>query len=90
MSFIIQGIDLPEKNEGLYFYTFNGKVEIVHPLDACEVEHTGAQAIQIPKDHGRLGDLDYLYDRFKANNCPDENVYRLIREEPTILEAEGE
>lgn len=56
MSFIVKGIDLPEKNKGLYFYIFNGKVEIVHPLDACEVEHTNAQAIQIPKDHGNLKD----------------------------------
>ena len=88
MSFIIKGIDLPEKNKSLYIKIFNGEIKIVHILDACEVEHTNAQAIQISKKHGRFGDLDYLYDRFKANKCPDENVYRLIREEPTILEAE--
>ena len=40
--------------------------------------------------HGRLGDLDYLYKRFEANGCKDSNVYRLIKDEPTILEATKE
>lgn len=63
MSFIIQGINLPEKNKGLYFHIFNGKVEVVHPLDACEVEYTDAQAIQIPKGHGNLKDSKEILAR---------------------------
>ena len=43
----------------------------------------------LPK-HGRLGDLDYLYKKFEANGCKDSNVYRLIKDEPTILEATKE
>lgn len=84
MSFIIKGIDMPKGTDGLSitFHSQDGVTE-THILDAT-------QAIQIPKGHGRLGDLDYLYDKFKSNKCPDENVYRLIREEPTILEAENE
>jgi hypothetical protein len=84
MSFAIQGIDIPKGTDGLSitFHSQDGATE-THILDVT-------QAVQLPKDHGRLGDLDYLYDRFKANKCPDENVYRFIREEPTILEAEGE
>ena len=42
----------------------------------------------LPK-HGRLGDLDYLYKKFESNGCKDSNVYRLIKDEPTILEAWG-
>lgn len=52
--------------------------------DVCPFIKNGTP---IPKGHGRLIDGDYLYKRFKANKCPDENVYRLIREEPTIIEA---
>ena len=40
--------------------------------------------------HGRLGDLDYLYKKFEANGCKDSNVYRLIKDEPTILEVTKE
>lgn len=40
-------------------------------------------------EHGRLGDLDYLYKKFEANGCKDSNVYRLIKDEPTIIEAGG-
>ena len=40
-------------------------------------------------EHGRLGDLDYLYKKFEANGCKDSNVYRLIKDEPTIIEATG-
>ena len=91
MSFIVKGIDMPKEGELHLIITKNGiiygaeypnKIKHAYPLNL------EAQAIQIPKGHGRLGDLDYLYDRFKSNKCPDENVYRLIREEPTILEAE--
>ena len=40
-------------------------------------------------EHGRLIDGDYLYKKFEANGCKDSNVYRLIKDEPTILEATG-
>ena len=43
----------------------------------------------LPK-HGRLGDLDYLYKKFEANGCKDSNVYRLIKDEPTIIESNKE
>lgn len=56
MSLILKGIDLPEKNKGLYVYIFNGKAEVVHPLDACELVHINGEATQIPKGHGNLKD----------------------------------
>lgn len=68
MSIILKGIDLPEKNKSLYISIFNGKIEIVHMLDAYEVEHTNAQAIQIPKDHGKIVDLDDLVVKYWDGN----------------------
>jgi len=93
MSIILKGIDLPSENQTIVVEVFpNGRCAVMKTEkgECYELTTKGkAKAIQIPKDHGRLGDLDYLYDRFKANKCPDENVYRLIKEEPTILGAEG-
>ena len=83
---MLKGIDMPKEGTIKLEIEPNGMVF----AEGEDWQSYTESAIQIPKDHGRLGDLDYLYDRFKANKCPDENVYRLIREEPTILEAEGE
>lgn len=87
MSLILKGIDLPTKKQKTLIVEIAWDGDVwVDNHDRYELKYNSAK--QIPKDHGRLGDLDYLYDRFKANKCPDENVYRFIREEPTILEAE--
>lgn len=64
MSFIVQGIDLPEKNKSLYIRIFNAEIEIVHMLDAYEVEHTNAQATQIPERHGKLIPLEDVFRVF--------------------------
>ena len=89
MSILIKGIDLPEKNKGLYVHIFNGKAEIVHPLDACEVEHTNAEAIQIPKGHGRLIDADELKESIEDVDRPSGYTALVhIEYAPTILEAE--
>lgn len=97
MSMILKGIDLPKKDKSLYIRIFNEEIEIVHMLDAYEVEHTNAQAIQIPKNHGNLKDIDAIYRAFSrcAENEADDGkirVYaqlmRLILQAPTILESE--
>ena len=90
MSLILKGIDLPEKNKGLYVYIFNGKAEVVHPLDACEVMHINGEAIQVPKDHGRIGDLDELQNAIGTDIMGGLNYERFIRNAPILLEAEGE
>ena len=54
----------------------DGKVTDAHGYGFCQLE-----------PHGRLIDGDYLYKRLRANKCPDELVYKFVREEPTILEA---
>ena len=71
-------IDIHKKD---YQSILNGHVPFVI-LDVMK------KGIVLP-EHGRLGDLDYLYKKFEANGCKDSNVYRLIKDEPTILEATG-
>lgn len=94
MSMILKGIDLPKKDKSLYIRIFNEEIEIVHMLDAYEVEHTNAQAIQIPKGHGRLIDGDYAkYNLENYSDLPTKYLHMdLVREAiedaPTILEAE--
>ena len=88
MSLILKGIDLPEKNKSLYIRIFNGKIEIVHMLDAYEVEHTNAEAIQVPKDHGRIGDLDKVKRKGVDDGYDFYVSWTDIDNEPTILEAE--
>ena len=71
-------IDIHKKD---YQSILNGHVPFVI-LDVMK------KGIVLP-EHGRLGDLDYLYKKFEANGCKDSNVYRLIKDEPTILEGTG-
>lgn len=76
-------IDIPKEILKTRYYTdyFGcGSHKLTETLD---------NAISLPK-HGRLIDGDYLYKKFEANGCNDSNVYRLIKDEPTILEATKE
>ena len=76
MSFIVKGIDLPKEGTVINLIVqSDGEAQYITLGDGEPISVKEAQAIQMPKGHGRLGDLDYLYDRFKANKCPDENVY---------------
>ena len=90
MSFILKGIDLPKgektlhmrvQSDGVVRYLIEGD-DPVHIID-------GAQAIQIPKDHGRLIDADRF---IKSNDClgwiEDMTVETFNKLTPTILEAE--
>ena len=91
MCLILKGINLPEKNEGLYVYIFNGKAEVVHPLDACELVHINGEAIQLPRKHGKIGDLIALAAEIRKKDIwGGLNYERYIDDAPTILEAEEE
>lgn len=66
MSLILEGIDLPKewelhliitKNGIIYGAEYPNKIKHAYPLNL------EALAIQIPKDHGRLADLDDLSAR---------------------------
>ena len=102
MSIILKGIDLPEKYQNILIERKDGKV-FVEWLDEEGIFHI-SEAIQIPKDHGRLIDADALETVFKdmakcewnQNASPISWAYAFedtieeIQDAPTILEAEEE
>jgi len=91
MSIILKGIDLP-KGEGLLTVSiYNGFISVytVTPKDTV-IEHK-AQAIQIPKDHGRLIDMRALFEDLNKYQIEyNADINKVISDAPTILEAEGE
>lgn len=100
MSLILKGIDLPtDGSEPLKIEIWaNGGVFKDIKTDWVCLEHS---AIQIPKDHGRVGDLDLLKDMIKDSvpaygigvkipTYGDMDIMDKIGFVPTILEAEEE
>jgi hypothetical protein len=59
MSFIVKGIDLPEEGQQLKIIVCQNGQTIIDMRTYTEE----AEAIQIPKDHGRIGDLDGVIKR---------------------------
>ena len=84
MSIILKGIDLPEEGQRLKIIVcHNGKIFIDKRTYSEE-----AEAIQIPKGHGRIGDLDELQKAIRTDIMGGLNYERFIEDAPTILEAE--
>jgi hypothetical protein len=86
MSIILKGIDIHPKDFKLYLIAPNGEV--------IEINQKGMpkdgniyQAIQIPKGHGRLIDIDALIDKSEPKNWNGIWMNDII-DAPTILEAE--
>ena len=69
--------------------TYNN-VCVLADFDGSPILKAIKNGTPLQKGHGRLGDLDYLYKKFKANGCKDSNVYRLIKDEPTIIKGTKE
>ena len=100
MSFIVKGIDLPEKENRMYMMELyaDGHCSVAKIEDGECYELTipsETEAIQIPKDHGRIGDLDELKADIHMNRLNKyatwrdvDATYRAIDDAPTILEAE--
>ena len=93
MSFIVKGIDMPKEYTQVIAITPNGEVWQVNPIG--KNERLEAQAIQIPKKHGRLIDADKIdYDEFWHREGQGftiavcQGTEKIIDEQPTILEAE--
>lgn len=90
MSFIVKGIDLPEEGQRLKITVcHNGKIFIDK-----QIYYEEAEAIQIPKGHGRLIDEKKVENERYYIHEPYYS-YPVIRwgslhRVPTILEAEGE
>lgn len=91
MSLILKGIDLPHEEINLTI-TKDGRIYLDNKY------HLIVEAIQIPKGHGRLKDVDKLrtkFNRTESGYCGSwefcdkpEDFQFLIDDEPTILEAE--
>lgn len=107
MSIILKGIDLPEKENRMYMMELyaNGHCSVAKIEDGECYELTipsETEAIQIPKNHGRLIDADKLRailrrwteDEWNQKASPVswayayEDLIDLIDDAPTILEAE--
>lgn len=85
MSLILKGIDLPidetiDETIVIYYANRYGEMETVF-VDVSDI-------IQIPKGHGRIGDLDGLRKAIRTDVMGGLNYERFIRDIPTILEAE--
>ena len=86
MSIILKGIDLPtdRKPYGIeVIYRFEGADGLFSEKNYLSPN----EAIQIPKDHGRLIDIDALIDKSEPKNWNGVWMNDII-DAPTILEAE--
>lgn len=92
MSLILKGINLPEEGTLTFRITRYGKAyEITN--NNYYIKGTEIEAIQIPKDHGRIIDEKELKTKIHdvrleggaLHGCIDKTV---LHEVPTILEAE--
>ena len=83
MSLILKGIDLPHEEINLTI-TRDGRIYLNNKY------HLIAEAIQIPKGHGRISDLDELQKAIRTDIMGGLNYKFFIRNAPVILEVEGE
>ena len=82
MSMILKGIDLPNSGEIELIIRPHGKV-------LSNTRGIYAEAIQIPKGHGRLIDADALFKDLKEQQIPfNSDINSAILVAPTILESE--
>lgn len=87
MSLILKGIDLPSKGNYLDIAIFADGA--VYTKTNCGEDTEKAQAVQIPKEHGKIGDLDALAAEIREKDIwGGLNYKRYIDDAPTILEAE--
>ena len=90
MSLMLKGIDLPTKKQKTLIVEIAWDGDVwVDNHDRYELKYNSA--IQIPKGHGRIGDLDELAKHMKRNNPQTSKIkwMSIVTEgAPTILEAE--
>ena len=96
MSIILKGIDMPKEGEHiLALIKSDGKCSYFEETTFSRIMKT-TEAIQIPKDHGRLIDADELkakreWMRWRENNSTHEAEFvnsKYIDNAPTILAEE--
>lgn len=91
MSIILKGIDMPKEGEWLEVIIKPTKEVIVDTVrygDNALLKTDYGSATQIPKDHGRIGDLDKVKRKGVDDGYDFYVSWTDIDNEPTILEAE--
>lgn len=88
MSLILKGIDLPKDRDCVNLSIYqNG--DVYEQMDNGFYIIINAEAIQIPKGHGRLIDADELKESIEEVDRPSGYTALVhIQYAPTILEAE--
>ena len=97
MSLMIKGINRPKEGEMIVIGIWPTDA-VVDTWDTREVdgedifikrEHIKhADIIQIPKDHGRIGDIDEIIKKLPTEYLGS-TAHAIINEAPAILEEEG-
>ena len=88
MSLILKGIDLPRNGDCHHITIYdNGNTYMTTSNVLYETERKDVEAVQIPKEHGRLIDEDEIFKRPHCGECNDATL-EAIYNAPTILEAE--
>ena len=85
MSLILKGIDLPTEDQVIVIHS-DGTFNEVDPFARRLMPLY--KVIQIPKGHGRIGDLDELQKAIRTDIMGGLNYGYFIRNAPTILESE--
>lgn len=85
MSIILKGIDLPKEGEEI-------TLAIFHDGDIVSYKYwlpKEAEAIQIPKDHGRLIDMRALFEDLNKYQIEyNADINKVISDAPMILAEE--
>lgn len=94
MSIILKGIDLPTGGKTLIVGIYgNGLVSMEYTKPLALAIEINAEAIQIPKNHGRLIDADALELEKEVELADDwktaHEIANCVKYAPTILDEEG-
>ena len=87
MSLILKGIDMPKEKDEALLLLILGDGTVAEKIDSDRYEEmTNTQAIQIPKGHGDIKDINTVEDELDER-CGQLSA-EIVRNAPTILEAE--
>lgn len=104
MSILIKGMEMPRVCAECFMDPPCGEA-LSGDINIWEERHPDCQLVEVKEPHGRLGDLDKLWDRMynyidnEGAKMPfgdnDFMIHRdsaceLIEDAPTVIEAEGE
>lgn len=93
MGVYISGLEMPQNGRITLQIDSNGGVYVVNKFNIISEKYEKSMTATGIKPHGKLGDLEMLYD--EVNRADDygasmSDVFRLILQAPTVIEADGE